>query len=51
MLFKKSKKNLNDELMKYNLHNQTNIIFNIKKSNLNLEAWWPPGLKQDEKKL
>jgi hypothetical protein len=31
--------------------NQTNIIFNIKKSNLNLEAWWPLGLKQDEKKL
>jgi hypothetical protein len=30
---------------------QINIIFNIKKSNLNLEAWWPPNLEQDEKKL
>jgi hypothetical protein len=31
--------------------NQTKIVFNIRKSNANLEAWWPASLKQDEKKL
>ncbi len=36
-------KNLNDELMKYNLH-KSNILYNIRKSNLNLDVWWPPSL-------
>ncbi len=33
--------------MKYNYIDQTKIIFNIKKSNL--EEWWPLGLEEDEK--
>jgi hypothetical protein len=37
--------------MKYNYIDPTNILINIRKSDLNLEAWWPLGLKEDEKKL
>jgi hypothetical protein len=37
--------------MKYNLHTSKKIIFNIRRFNLNLDAWWPSSLKQNERKL
>ncbi len=35
--------------MKYNL--QSSNIHDCVESKLNLEAWWRPNLKQEEKKL